>query len=136
MTVLLGGVGRSKAGGGGALVFEGGDSFDEARDSKSVADTAGTTDEVEATTFAREGNGKFDQRGDARAVNLRDIVEVDDHLARTLIEEILGELAEVFAGLADGETAVDVKVVHAAGLARRDFQWWMKRHFNNTLSAN
>jgi len=128
--------GRLEAGGGGAFVFEGGDSFDEARDGEGVADASWATDEVKAAAFARERNGKLDKGRDARAVDLRDIVEVDNHFARTLIEEILSELAEVLAGLADGEAAVDVKVVNAAGFARRDFQWWMKRHFDNTLGAN
>lgn len=125
-----------EAGGGGAFGFESGDGFDQARDREGVADAAGATNEMKAAAFARQRNGKFNEGGDARAVDLRDIVEIDNHLARTLIEEILGELAQVFAGLTDGKTAVDVKVVNAAGFARRDFQWWMKRHFDNTLRAN
>jgi hypothetical protein len=110
------------------FIVEGGDGFDEASDGEGVADAAGATDEVEAAAFARERNGEFDEGGDAGAVDLRNVVEIDNHFAGTLVEEILSEFAEVFAGLTDGETAVDVKVMNAAGFASRDFQWWMKHH--------
>jgi deoxyribonuclease V len=83
---------------------------------------------VEAAAFAREGDGKFDEGGDAGTVDLGDVVEINDHFASALVEEILCEVAEMLAGLADGKATIDVKVMNAAGFARRNFQWWMKRH--------
>lgn len=108
--------------------IEGGDGFDEARDGKGVADAAGATDEVQPAALAGEGNGEFDEGRDAGAIDLWNIVEVDDQLPRTLLQEILGEVIEVLAGLADGEPAVDLKIMDTVGFAGRDFQRWMKRH--------
>ena len=48
-----------EAGGGGGFGLEGGDGFDETSDGKGIADTAGTADEMESATMAREGDGKF-----------------------------------------------------------------------------
>lgn len=110
------------------LVVEGGDGFDETGDGEGVADAPRSADEVKAAAFARKGDGKLDEGGDAGAVDLRDVVEIDDHFAGALGEKILREVGEMFAGLADGEAAIDVKVMNAARFARRDFQWWMKRH--------
>jgi len=83
---------------------------------------------VQSPALACEGDGEFHERGDAGAIDLRNVIKVDDQLPCTLLQEILGEVIQMLAGLTDGEPAVDLKVMDAAGFARRDFQWWMKRH--------
>ena len=61
--------------------FVGGDGFDETGDGEGVADAAFAADQMESAALARERNGKFHERGDAGAVDLGNIVEVDDHFA-------------------------------------------------------
>lgn len=117
-----------EAHGGGSFRFERGDSFDETGDGECVADATLTADKMQSTALAGEGNGKFHESGNAGAVDLRNVVQVDDKLSAAALHQILGELGQVLAGFADGETAVNLQVVDAAGLARRNFQWWMKRH--------
>ena len=110
------------------FVVEGGDGFNEASDGEGVADAALATDEVQPSALAGKGDGKLHESGNAGAIDLRNVVEIDDELSRATLYQILGELTQMFAGLADGEAAVYLKVVDAACLARRDFQWWMERH--------
>ena len=117
-----------EAGGGGGFAVEGGDGFDEARDGEGVANAAGATDEVEPAAFARQRNGELHEGRDAGAVDLRDVVEIDNHLPGAPRQQVLGEIAEVFTGFTDGQAAVYAKVMNAARFARRDFQWWMERH--------
>lgn len=117
-----------EAGGRGGFGFEGGDGFDETRDGQGVADTAGAANEVEPTTMASQGDREFDERGDAGAVDLRNVVEIDDHLAGAFLKELLSEIVEVLTGLPDGEAALDVEIMDTTGLARVDFKWRMKRH--------
>ena len=83
---------------------------------------------MKAATVTREGDGQFDERGDAGAVDLRDVVEVDDDFAGALLHELMREIVEVFAGFADGQAAVDLEVVDSGGFARGNFQRWIKRH--------
>ena len=117
-----------EAGRGGGFGFEGGDGLDEARNGEGIADTAGAANTVESAATASERDGEFDERGDAGAVDLRNVIEIDDNLAGTFLQELLSEIVEVLAGLADGEAAVDVKVVDTTGLARIDLKWRIKRH--------
>ena len=119
---------KLEASGGGGFAVEGRDGFDEARDGEGVANAAGTADEVEPAALARQRNGELHEGRDAGTVNLRDVVQVDNHLPGTPRQQVLGEIAEVFTGFTDGETAVYTKVMNAARFARRDFQWWMERH--------
>ena len=117
-----------EAGGGSGFVFEGGDGFDEARHGEGVAHTALTTNKVQAATLASERNRKLNQRGNAGAVDLRNIVEIDDKLTRAALHQILRELVQMLAGFTDGEPSMNLQVMDAASFARRNFQWWMKRH--------
>jgi hypothetical protein len=110
-----------EAGGSGFFGVEGGDRFDEAGDGEGVAHAALAADEVESTPVAGEGDGEFDEGGNAGTVDLRNVVEIDDELPRTLLHEIVGEIVEMLAGLADGKPALNLKVVNAAGFARRNF---------------
>ena len=109
-------------------MFEGGDGFDEAGDGEGVTDTALTADEVQATTLTSEGNGKLDESRNTGAIDLRNVVQVDDEFSRAALHEILGELGQMFAGFANGETAMDLEVMDAGSLAGRNFQSWMERH--------
>jgi hypothetical protein len=111
--------------------IEGGDGLDEARYGEGIADAALPADQMQSSALASEGDGKFYEGGDPGAVDLRNVVEVDDQLARASLHEILGEVVQVLAGLADGEPAVNAQVMDTAGFARRDFQRWMKRHENS-----
>lgn len=127
---------RLEAGGGGGFGFEGGDGFDETGDGECIADAAGAADEMESATMAREGDGKFYQRGDTGAIDLRNVIEVDDHFAGALLEELLGEVVEVFAGLTDGQAAIYFEVMNPGGFARGDFQWWIKGHERSLSKAS
>ena len=118
----------SETGGGGFFGIEGGDSFDEAGYGEGVAHAALAADEVQSTALAGEGDGEFHEGRNAGAVDLWNAVQVNDQLPRTLLHEIVGEVVEMLAGLADGKPALNLKVVNAAGFARRNFKWWMKRH--------
>ena len=109
-------------------MFEGGNGFDEAGDSEGVTDAALTANEVQSATLTSKGNGKFDERGNTGAIDLRNVVEVDDEFSRAALHEILSELRQMFAGFADGEAAVYLEVMDAGSLAGRNFQRWMERH--------
>jgi hypothetical protein len=75
-----------------------------------------------------KGDGEFHQRGDAGAVDLRDIIEIDDQFAGAPLHEFLRKVVQVLAGLAYGKPTVHLKVVDAVRLSGRNFEWWMKRH--------
>jgi len=120
--------GDLEAGGSRGFVLEGGDRFDQARDGEGIADTALAADEVQSAALAGERNGKLHKSGNSGAIDLGNVMQVDDQLSRATLHQILSELRQMFAGLADREASVDLKVVDASRLARRDFQWWMKRH--------
>ena len=113
---------------GGGFGFKGGNGFDEASDGEGVADATLTNDEVQDAAEARERDGKFHQDGDAGAINLRDVVEVDDDFARALLDEILDKFKQTFAGIADGEAAMHANKIDSGGFAHRDFQGWMQGH--------
>jgi hypothetical protein len=111
---------RRKFGGFGEGV-EGGDGLDEAGDGEGVEDAPGFTDEMKHAAFATEGDGHTDKRGDAGAVDLRHAVEIDDDLARTVLENSGKRSGELVAGIADGEAAVNVKNVYAVLFADVNF---------------
>src|SRR6266481_2241921 len=106
---------------GGGFGFEGGDSFDEAGDGEGVADAAGAADEAENAAFAGELYGDAYQRGDARAVNLRDAVQDDDNFFRAAFDDGFESVVELLGGLADGKPAVNFEHRHTAGAANVDF---------------
>jgi deoxyribonuclease V len=83
---------------------------------------------------ARERNRKLHESGNARAVDLRNVVEVHHQLARTALHQILREVVQVLAGFADGQPAVHLQIVNVPVLTRGNVQWWMKRH-ENPLSS-
>jgi len=113
---------------GGGFGFVGGDGFDEASDGEGIADTALSGDEMERAVEAGEGDGNFDKDGDAGAVDLRDVGEIDDELAGALIHELLDEVVEMLAGLTDGEASMHFDEVDASGFADGDFQGWVQGH--------
>jgi hypothetical protein len=88
---------------------EGGNGFDQARDGKGIEDAARFADEVEDATFATEGDGHADERGDAGAVNLRNAVEIDDDFARAFLKDGSESGGELVAGIANGQAAVEVE---------------------------
>ncbi len=117
-----------KTGGGGVFGFEGGDGFNETSDGEGIADAALPADEMESATLASKGDGELHQRGNSRAIDLGNVTEIDDKLPRATLNEILGELGQMFTRFADGQAAVNLKVMDTARFASRNFQWWMKRH--------
>jgi hypothetical protein len=94
--------------GGGGEGAKGGDGFDKAGDGEGVEDAARFADEMEDATFASEGHGHANQRGDTGAVDLRDAVKVDDNLARAFLQHRGQSRRELITGIADGKAAVDV----------------------------
>lgn len=122
---------RLEAGLGLGFVVEGGDGFDEARDGEGVADAASATDKMKRAALLGERDGELDEDGDAGAVNLRDVVEVDDEFSRALLHELLNEIVEMLAGLADGEAAIDLDEMNARGFPSGDFKRGMQSHGSN-----
>ena len=82
---------------------------------------------MQRAAFASEGDGNAHEHGDAGTVNLRDAIQTDNDLAGALLEEILDVIVEMIAGITDGEAALDVNEVYAAGLTDRNLQWSMLR---------
>ena len=82
--------------------FEGGDGFDEAGDGEGVADTALAADEMKRALFAGQPDGDAHERGDARAVDLRNAVEIDDDFVSAALDNGLECVGELIAGLTDG----------------------------------
>src|ERR1700731_1299158 len=103
------GLEESEVGESRGFGFEGGDGFDEAGDSEGVADAAGAADQAKNAAFAGQLDRDAHQGGDAGAVDLRDAVEDDHDFAGALVDYRLQRFVKLFAGLADGEAAVDVE---------------------------
>jgi hypothetical protein len=124
------GVGRRLAefGGFGEGV-EGGDGLDEAGNGESVEYAAGFTDEMEHAAFAAEGNGHADERRDARAVNLRYAVKIDDDFAGSLLENGSECGSELVARIANGQATVEVKNADAVLFADVNFNGSVLGHF-------
>src|SRR5208283_2198057 len=108
--------------------FEGGDGFDEASDREGVADAALAYHEVQTAAEARQGDGEFHHDRDAGAVNLRNVVKVDDDFAGALLDQILHKFEQALAGIADGEAAMHANIVDSGSFTRGDFQGWMQGH--------
>jgi len=126
---------RSTEFGGGGEAFESGDGFDEASDRKGVADPTGFADEVEDATFARQRNRNADQRGDAGAVNLRDAIEVNDHLAAGFVEEGVKRRSKLIARFAYGKPSMHIKDVDAVFVADVDFDGSVLGHGDNFVTG-
>ena len=118
----------SEAGGGSRFGVERRDGFDEAGHGEGVAHAAGLANQVKPATLSSERNGQLHKGRNAGAVNLRDVVEIHDHLLGAFLQKLLGEVVEVLTRVANGEAAMNLKVVDAAGFARKDFQRWVERH--------
>jgi deoxyribonuclease V len=67
---------------------------------------------------------------------LRNIVEIYDQFARAALDQVLREIGQMFARFADGQAAVNLKVIDTTVFTRRNFQWWMKRHENSPQSKS
>ena len=93
---------------GGGFGLEGGDGFDEAGDGKGIADAALAADEVEGSRFASQADGNAHERGDARAVDLRNMIEEHDDLAGTSLNRSLQSVVKLLGGLAYGEAAMNI----------------------------
>ena len=99
-----------------------------AGDRQVIAHAALAADQMQPSTLPGQRDGKFDQRGNSGTIDLRNVVEVHDQFSSSILHQVLREFVQVLAGFANGEPAMDLKVVDAAGFARRNFQRWMKRH--------
>ena len=108
---------------------EGGNGFDQASNGESVEYAAGLADEMEHAAFAAQGNGHADQRRDARAVNLRYAVQIDDDFARSLLENGSECGSELVAGIANGQATVQVKNADAVLFADVNFNGSVLGHF-------
>src|ERR1700722_20255957 len=95
--------------GGFGQGVEGGNGFDEPGNGEGVEYAAGFTDEMEHASFAAEGNRHADERRDARAVNLRYAVQIDDDFACSLMENRSECGRELVARIANGQATVEVK---------------------------
>ena len=95
----------------------GGDGFDQACDGEGVADASFAADQMQPASLARKRDRELYQCRDTRTIDLWDFVQIDDDPARALGNEILHEGAKVFAGIADGQTTMDVDIVDTVGFA-------------------
>ncbi len=107
---------------------EGGDGFDQARDSERVANAAGFADEMKLAAFAAERDRNAHERRDAGAVNLRDAIEHHHHFARAILQDCLQRHGELFAGVADSQAAVHVENLNAGIFAYVDFDGSVESH--------
>ena len=101
--------------------IEGGDGFDEAGDGEGIEDAAGQTNQMKRAAVAAQRDGYADQRGNAGTVDLRDAVEIDDDFADAAFHDGSESGGELVAGIADGETTVDVKHYNVAFAVHVDF---------------
>ena len=119
-----------KVGEGGGLGFEGGDGFDKASDGESVADAAGSGNKAEAAAFTGETDGDAHESGNARAINLGDVIQNDDDFFRAFVDEGIESRMKLLAGFADGEPSVDVENGDGARFAGVDFDGEAIRHLH------
>lgn len=101
--------------------IEGGNGFDQASDSERVVDATGFTDNVQDSILAGQGNRGAHQDRDAGTVDLRHAIEVDNDLAGAFFERRSQSRAELVAGFADGQPAVNLKNGDARFFACVDF---------------
>src|SRR5712691_10987922 len=106
---------------GGGFRFEGGDGFDEARNREGVADAARAADQPKHAPITRELDRDFYDCGDTGAVNLRDAIQDDNHLARAVLDDGIKSIVDPFTRFTDSEPAVDIQNRDATGLADIDF---------------
>ena len=110
-----------EVGEGGGLGFECGNGFDEAGDREGVADAAGTTYQAQDAAFAGELDRDPYERGDPRAVNLRDAIQDDDNFLRATFDDGFESVMELLGRLSDGQPAVNFEHRRSAGFADVDF---------------
>lgn len=113
---------------GGGLGIKSGNGFDKARDGEGVAHPSRSADKAERAAFAAEANGDADERGDAGAVDLRNVIEDNDDFARTLLDGGLQRFVQLLGRLTDREAAAHVNNGNSAGIADSDFHGSALRH--------
>jgi hypothetical protein len=97
-----------KAGGSGGFGVESGDGFHQTRYRKGVANATLTADEMETSTLTGQGDRKLDESGNARAIDLGNVIEVDDNLARPSLDQVLREFVQMLTGFADSQAPMDL----------------------------
>jgi hypothetical protein len=116
---------------GSGFRVESRDSFDEACDSKSIANAAVTTNQAEVAAFAGKLDGDSNQSGKAGAVDLRRAVEVDDHFARAALDDRLQSTVKLIGGFTDGEAPVNLNNRNAARIPDVDFHRQVYGHLRD-----
>jgi len=101
--------------------FEGGDGVDQARDGERIADAAGAADEMQGAFFAGHANGDADERGDAGAIDLRDVIQDDHNFVNAAANDGVEGFVQLFGGFADGQAAVNVDNRNITLVADADF---------------
>jgi len=89
---------------------------------------------MKGAAVAAERDGHADESGDAGAVNLRDTVEIDDDFAGAAFHDGRESGGELITGIADGETAVDVKDDDVAFAVHVDFDGSVLGHLSARIS--
>src|SRR6516162_4399530 len=119
---------RLEAGGGGGYRLKRGNGLDEAGDRQRVANSSLAAHQMQTAALASQRDRQLHEGRDARTVDLRYVIQIHDHLAGALLNELLGELVQVLARFPDGQPPIHINMVDAADFARRYFQGWMQRH--------
>ena len=108
--------------------FKGGDGLDEASNGEGIANAARVADQVQGSALPCQGYGQLHQHGNPGAVDLRNIIEVDNDLAGARLRQFLDKGAQMLAGIADGEPAMDDNKLDPVRFAHGHFQGWMQGH--------
>ena len=105
-----------------------GNRLDKACNRQRIAHAPGAANQMDRAPFARKLNGNPHQGGNPRAVNLRHVIQIDDHLAAAPVDHRTQSLIELFARLANRKPASDFQQMNAVGLADRNFHGDMFGH--------
>src|SRR5215469_10624171 len=119
---------RLEAGGGGGYRLKRGNGLDEAGDRQRVANASLAAHQMQAAALASQGDRQLHEGRDARTVDLRYVIQIHNHFAGALLNELLGELVQVLARFPDRQPPIHINMLDAADFARRYFQGWMQRH--------
>src|SRR5271170_6806186 len=101
--------------------FEGRDGVYQARDGERIADAAGAADEMQGAFFAGHADGDADERGDAGAIDLRDVIQDDHNFVNAAANDGVESFMKLLGGFADGQTAADVDNRNLTLVAHGDF---------------
>ena len=100
-----------------AFGLVGRDGFHQPRNGQRIAHASRAADQVHCSSLTSKLNGDAYQRGDARAVDLRNSIQINYYLPATVLHDGLQRLVQLLAGLADGQASADHQQMNAVLLS-------------------